>query len=181
MKRISCFLYKHNVQERDLERTKRNLSATSCLKIFFLIILELLWIKVYVAGDFMAEMQKISLPLFSLFKKKKVTDKISFLNIHKIASYLYCPLSEILPLPFPPTSGRLQSLLFRHLASRILKVTVFFFHFPVRSLHIKYVCFCVCANKCWQLTIVSEMMELLLDLCRTNCVKMLKIYLKTIW
>lgn len=98
MKRISCFLYKHKVQEPDLERTKCNLSATSCLKILFLSKdtlfdnFEFLQIKAYVVKDILAECR-------TFLCLKKGSTKLSFLNIHKIASYLYVHCLEYFLFP----------------------------------------------------------------------------------
>lgn len=84
MKRISCFLYKHKVQEPDLERTKCNLSAISWVKIFFLSkdtlfdSFEFLQIKAYVVKDILAECRTF----LCFLCLKKGSAKLSFLNIH---------------------------------------------------------------------------------------------------
>lgn len=129
---------------------------------------------------FYGRMQNTSLSWFSLFKKK-VSAKISFLNIHKIALHLYCPLSGVL-LPFPLTSRRLQRVHFSDIwHHRHWMCDCFFiFCFPLRSVHIKNAWFCVCANKCWQLTIVW-LTQFLSDVYQASCGKALKTFLKAIW
>lgn len=129
-----------------------------------------LWIKSYVEKSFMAECGALlCLGFFYLYfvkKKKKVSAKISFLNIHKIASYPYCLLSGVRRLLFPLTLRRLQRVCFSDIWHHIRWICdcFFTFLFPLSSVHVKYAWVCLCANKYRQLTIVSEMTQFLLDL-----------------
>lgn len=85
---------------------------------------EFLWIKSSVLKDFMAEYGRL-ICLNFLCLKKESSSKVRFLNIYKIACYLYCPLSGVLPLPTDFKTIR-ESLLFRHLALHTLNVWLFF-------------------------------------------------------